>query len=271
MTSRILDTLRKTVDLEKIKEKFLQMDLITKRTHYACKENFVVLDSIKTWTQYVDDNNLKSSISEENDEKAYSVDDEVNSKISLWQGDITHLEIDAIVNAANSSLLGGGGVDGCIHRAAGPHLYDECESLNGCETGSAKITGGYQLPAKYVIHTVGPRGEKPALLKSAYETSLNLMLENQLRSIAYPCISTGIYGYPAEEAVHVAASSIRKFLDEHKSEVDRIIFTVFLDTDKEIYERELFNYFPIKSNDSATPKSADVTTPKLSKTDSPKL
>lgn len=139
-----------------------------------------------------------------------------NDKISVICQDITTLAVDAIVNAANNSLLGGGGVDGAIHRAAGPELYDECETLGGCETGGARITDGYELPAKKIIHAVGPiywstkqEGKHTELLSGCYRTSLELAVANDLKSIAFSALSTGVYGYPSGEASHVALDTVR--------------------------------------------------------------
>lgn len=183
---------------------------------------------------------------------------ELGSKIALWRGDITKLQIDAIVNAANNSLLGGGGVDGAIHAAAGPDLLKECTTLNGCETGEAKITKGYKLPSKHVIHTVGPIGEKSKFLKSCYKESLNLLRKNNLRSIAFPCISTGIYGYPNEAAAKVVFRTTRDWLQSNSEYVDLIVFCLFMPVDVEIYNKLAKKYFPKKSNEKVMQKNDEV-------------
>ena len=161
------------------------------------------------------------------------------------QGDITKLAVDAIVNAANSSLLGGGGVDGAIHRAAGPDLVHECRLLGGCKTGKAKLTLAYHLPAQFIIHTVGPvwrggtQGEKD-LLASCYLSSLELAESKKLRTIAFPCISTGIFGYPHEQAAETAVDTVRSFAIGSKN-LEKITFCCFSQADLQIYEKILYS------------------------------
>ena len=169
-------------------------------------------------------------------------------RIELMRGDITQQDVDAIVNAANSSLLGGGGVDGAIHRAGGPAILEQCRKLNGCDTGDAKITGGGRLPARHVIHTVGPRyrdgahGE-PALLASAYRRSLEVASEHALRRVAFPSISTGAYGYPVREAAHVALSTVADYLRDH-DDIELVRFVLFSAADLAVYEAALSELVP---------------------------
>lgn len=165
------------------------------------------------------------------------------SRVRLVRGDITRLDVDAIVNAANSSLLGGGGVDGAIHRAAGPRLVQECRLLGGCRTGEAKITRGYDLPARWVIHTVGPvwrgggHGEDD-LLASCYRESLRLACEKGLRTIAYPSISTGIYGFPIDRAAPIAIREVRVFLASHDVP-EQVLLVCFSVRDEQVYRAAL--------------------------------
>jgi len=157
------------------------------------------------------------------------------ARIELQKGDITRLAVDAIVNAANPTLLGGGGVDGAIHRAAGPELREACRPLGGCQTGDAKITPGFKLPARYVIHTVGPvyrdgRSGEPQLLASCYRRSLELATQHNLKTIAFPAISTGAYGYPFAEATRIALSTSAEWLENHP-QIERVIFVFFSQSD----------------------------------------
>jgi O-acetyl-ADP-ribose deacetylase (regulator of RNase III) len=170
------------------------------------------------------------------------VNSNIDMKIDIARGDITTLDVDAVVNAANTTLLGGGGVDGAIHRAAGPELLAECRTLGGCQSGEAKITRGYNLPARFVIHTVGPfwtgghRGEAE-VLANCYRNSLRLALENSVKTIAFPAISCGAYRYPIIEAAKMAVETTREFLANNK--IDKVIFVVANDEIHAAYQRLL--------------------------------
>lgn len=178
------------------------------------------------------------------------------AKIEIIRGDITHLRVDAIVNAANRSLLGGGGVDGAIHRAAGPELLKACELLNGCNTGNAKITPGFELPAQYVIHAVGPvwnggKNHEKELLASCYRQSLQIASDCGIRSIAFPNISTGIYGFPKQEAASIAFETVLFFLTDHP-EIKKVLFCCFDEENFTIYNNLTCNKTIIKSVQSPT-------------------
>jgi O-acetyl-ADP-ribose deacetylase (regulator of RNase III) len=164
-------------------------------------------------------------------------------RIDVILGDITKVEVDAIVNAANKTLLGGGGVDGAIHRAAGPELLEECRQLKGCETGQAKITKGYRLPAKHVIHTVGPiwqggDANEDELLASCYRSSLMLAVENNVKTIAFPSISTGAYGFPVKRAADIAIREIARFLEENNS-IEKVLMVCFDEKTMKAYSEAL--------------------------------
>ena len=167
----------------------------------------------------------------------------MKTKIFLEKGDITNQKVDAIVNAANELLLGGGGVDGAIHSGAGYELKLECAKLGGCKTGQAKITSGHELPAKYVIHAVGPRygqhgGEEPNLLRDCYLNSLKLAKENNCQSIAFPCISTGVFGYPRRKAAKIAVDTVHDFIKEDDC-FEKVVFVCYAQADYDVYEMAL--------------------------------
>ena len=172
----------------------------------------------------------------------------MRDRIQIFLGDITALQVDAIVNAANSSLLGGGGVDGAIHRTAGPELLEECRTLGGCPTGEAKITRGYRLPAKWVIHTVGPiwdggsRGE-PELLASCYRNSFALVAQHNIKTVAFPAISAGAYGYPMDQAALVAVTETSRFLRKDTS-VEKVVFACFNQSAYDAYTKAVDEVMP---------------------------
>ncbi|XP_042594760.1 ADP-ribose glycohydrolase MACROD1-like [Cyprinus carpio] len=211
-----------------ILKSFAPWDKEKRRETY--RVDFIPLEKIPVWSPSGD-----SSC-----KPRYKVNEELNKKISLFSGDITKLEIDAVANA----------VDGAIHRGAGPLLRKECATLNGCETGEAKITGAYGLPAKYVIHTVGPivhdsvGDREEQALRNCYYNCLHTATKNHLRTVAFPCISTGVYGYPPDQAVEVALRTVREYLEQNHEKLDRVIFCVFLKSDRELYETMLPAYFP---------------------------
>lgn len=167
----------------------------------------------------------------------------MQNKIIVHKGDITKLDVDAIVNAANTTLLGGGGVDGAIHRAAGPALLEECKTLNGCKTGEAKITNGYNLPAKFVIHTVGPvwnggKNNEDKLLANCYLNSLKLAADNGIKTIAFPAISTGVYRFPLERAARIAYEEVKNFIDKNNT-IEKVIFVAFDERTYKVYKNLL--------------------------------
>ena len=171
------------------------------------------------------------------------ISEKVKNQIHVEQGDITKLDCDGIVNAANRSLLGGGGVDGAIHRAAGPELLAECRTLHGCRTGEAKITKGYRLKARYIIHTVGPiysgTAEDAAQLADCYRNSLNLAKEHDVHSIAFPAISTGVYGYPLEDATEITVKTVAQWLEDHADYAMQVIFCCFDARTERVYQARL--------------------------------
>ncbi|KAH3767996.1 ADP-ribose glycohydrolase MACROD2 [Pelomyxa schiedti] len=192
----------------------------------------------------------------------YTPDSTLSKKIALYAGSVTTLRGDAIVNAANGSLLGGGGVDGAIHAAAGFQLLEECEKLNGCDTGQTKITKGYRLPAKYVLHTVGPVGENCELLDSCYKTCLSFVDSHNIRTLAFCGISTGIFGFPLKKAANIALHRVRRWLEtgNNREKVDRIIFANYTDREVRVYDLYTPYYFPPVVEPNAVNSSTEAET-----------
>eukprot|EP00026_Physarum_polycephalum_P003269 Phypoly_transcript_03279.p1 GENE.Phypoly_transcript_03279~~Phypoly_transcript_03279.p1 ORF type:complete len:809 (+),score=189.02 Phypoly_transcript_03279:38-2464(+) len=233
-------------DIENLDEK---TKIDKKRQKYACGDDYITLSQLNSWEVSLLRLKIESDPASPYHENPNN--EKYNKIISLWQGDITTLEIQAIVNAAKPSLLGGGGIDGAIHKAAGKGLVAECRFMypDGCEIGESKITGGHHLPAQYVIHTVGPVGENNNKLRSCYESSLDLLKQNELRNIAFCCVSTGIYGFPNKKAALVALRTVREWLDKNGADsVDRIVFCVFLEKDFTIYSDFMPYFFPPASS-----------------------
>ncbi|XP_038643472.1 ADP-ribose glycohydrolase MACROD1-like isoform X2 [Scyliorhinus canicula] len=233
---------RPSTDWKVAKKHLEKIDRPERRRYYRAGQ-YVTLDEIPTWKDLAEGERFKQPSSH------YARDDIMNQKLSLLQDDITKLEVDAVVNA----------VDGAIHAAAGPLLQKECSTLEGCNTGDAKMTSGYCLPAKYVIHTVGPvvRGKERLpenALRSCYLKSLKLAEDNSLRTIAFPCISTGIYGYPNGQAAETVLKAVREYLEEHRNSFDRIIFCVFLKVDHSLYKEKMPFYFPYDNVAPEPPK-----------------
>ncbi|KAL7717724.1 Macro domain-containing protein [Entamoeba marina] len=215
----------------------------------ALKPKFIEIKDISLWSGDVD--YMFST--------HYEVNPVLNDRVAIYQGDITKLKFDAVVNAANSGLRGGGGVDGCIHRAAGNQLIQYLvKHYNHCPTGDFKPTPGFNMPCKHILHGVGPIGEHPKELKSVYIRCMNYMKENKLKTIAFPCISTGIYGYDNENACPVVLSSIRKWLENNLDWKGVIVFCCYSDKDTQIYKNNIATYFPKHTQDEIQQKCVDL-------------
>ena len=205
-------------------------------------------EDLPTWTE-IAEKVMKEVPLEDGDKPHYKPNKEINDKIAFWfGGNSAVLKCDAVVNAANSYLAAGGGICGVLHSAAGYELQTACDEIGYTETGKAALTPGFKLPAKYVIHAVGPIGEHPEALKSAYQSTLDYIDGDKIKSIGFCCISTGIYGYPIEPATHVALDTCRKFLEnpENLAKTDRLIFVIYNRRDISVYKRLTQLYFPVE-------------------------
>jgi TATA box-binding protein-associated factor RNA polymerase I subunit A len=232
-------------ELQAIRAREAAMSTEDRRARYKYS-TFTEAKSVPMWNEYGKEIPQRES--------KCAVRDDLNGKVALWRGNICALEIDAIVNAANERCLGGGGIDGAIHGAAGSELYEECRTLNGCPTGETKTTLGYKLPAKYVLHSVGPMGEVPEELRSCYRTLLERCKEEpKIRSVALCGISTGIFGYPLLNAAKVALSTVRAWLEEgdNATHVDQILFVNFKEEEELVYETLMPEFFPLPEDDMA--------------------
>eukprot|EP00742_Colponemidia_sp_Colp-10_P013678 GILJ01015468.1.p1 GENE.GILJ01015468.1~~GILJ01015468.1.p1 ORF type:complete len:352 (+),score=64.01 GILJ01015468.1:1-1056(+) len=242
-----------------------QQQLKLRRDRYECQE-YVTVGDLQKWSATVSElqvrglpkvNDYKASVTARDTGRRFPCDPSLNEKVFLYQGDITELEIDGIVNAANSSLLGGGGIDGAIHSAAGPLLVKECRHLKGCESGNTKVTKGYSLPAKYVLHTVGPYGRGDAKLHSCYTTCLEVAREKGIRSLAFCCVGTGIYSFPLVRAAHIALRCVRQWLEASPDAFDAIIFCVFQNVELAVYQCVMPSYFPVEGFPAVDAKTED--------------
>eukprot|EP01102_Stenamoeba_stenopodia_P020531 TRINITY_DN8044_c0_g1_i1.p1 TRINITY_DN8044_c0_g1~~TRINITY_DN8044_c0_g1_i1.p1 ORF type:complete len:256 (-),score=43.54 TRINITY_DN8044_c0_g1_i1:55-822(-) len=225
-----------------------------RRKTYRCGADFVKPEDIVRWSSYQSSNEQSK---ETGKPQFHDVNEKLNSKIALWRGDIATLEVDAVVSSAKTSLLGGcspHSVDGAIHTAAGQKLEDECYLHNGCSVGEAKLTRGYNLPAKYVIHAVGPIGEREDTLQSCYRRCLEIGKENNFKTLAFCSISTGSNGYPLYSAVHVALSTVREWLEagDNQDVFELIIFCMYNDKEVGAYESLTPTYFPLQSSSSSS-------------------
>jgi len=227
---------RPEINVKKLWKSEEALTLEERRARYRCRKAYTT-EEIPTWADGIEDVVLV-------EKPLFSYNEKLNKKIALFHGDITTLEIDAIVNAANESCLGGGGVDGSIHRAAGDMLYEECRTLHGCPTGECRITRGHNLPAKYVLHTVGPMSPNHKMLESAYSSCLKLVEKHKLKTVAFCGVSTGIFGFPLYPASNIALKVIRTWLEKNYKKVDKIIICTYLARELECYLKLTPSYFP---------------------------